>query len=173
MRLRLVVVASILTACSSGYSSGVDGSKPFSTLTDAEARTACENLNDYLASSFPAARLDQTNCYIQALGSTTSPSSCEAAHQACLGSPPGGPLTFSRTDCTGVMNDPTCTARVSEVEACLTARVEAQKDQLDVLDCSIAGDEAAIGRARATPLAPAECTRLAETCPSLAGISEG
>ncbi|MCB9593151.1 MAG: hypothetical protein H6719_10500 [Sandaracinaceae bacterium] len=174
MRLWIVLTAALLaSACSSGFSSGVDGSKPFSTLTPAEAMTACESLNDYVQSTFPPAQIDQTNCYLQALESTTSPSDCQTSYEACLSSPPSGPLSFRRSDCSGVTNDPTCTARVSEVESCLTARIGDQKDQLDAIDCSIAGDPAAIRDASATLTAPPECTALVETCPSLAGIAEG
>ncbi len=170
IRLTTVVAALALSACSSGYSSGVDGSKPFSTLTAAEAMTACENLNDYFQSTFSRDVRNRFNCYAQALSSTTSPEACQASYEACLVSPPSTPLNLDPIDCSmATMGDPTCNARVSEVEACITAQGEAQKSRIDEVDCSIAGNLSELERIQQPIPLPSECTRLRETCPSFAG----
>lgn len=170
MRLCLVLTAALLaSACSSGYSSGVDGSKPFSTITASEAMTACENLDDYLQSSFSRDRQNRFNCYAQALSSTTSPDACQAAYEACLTSPPSSPLNLEPLDCSmATMGDTSCNAHVSEVESCITASVNAQLDRIDEVDCSIAGNIPELERIQQPLPTPSECSRLRETCPSFA-----
>lgn len=171
IRLTIVVAALALSACSSGYSSGVDGSKPFSTVTAAEARTACENLNDYFQDVFSRDVRDRFNCYVAALSSTTSPEACQASYEACLASPPSEPLNLDPIDCsTATMGDPTCNARVSEVESCITAAAQTQRSRIDEVDCSIAGNIPELERLQAPLPTPTECSRLRETCPS---FSEG
>lgn len=167
MRRLFVCLAVLASACSSGYSSGVDGAKPFSTLTAAEAMTACENLDDYLQSIFSRDVRNRFNCYVQALSTTTSPAACQAAYDACLSSPPSSPLNLDPIDCsTATAGDPTCNAPVSDVESCITASAEAQRDRIDQVDCSIAGNLPELERVQQPIPTPSECTALRETCPA-------
>ncbi len=171
MRLRSIVCLCLLaSACSSGYSSGVDGAKPFSTLTTVEAMTACENLNEYLQNTFSRSVQSEFNCYVAALSEEVTPEGCQAAFEACLVSPPSTPLNLEPIDCsTATMGDPTCNAHVSEVEQCITASANAYRDRIDELDCSIAGNIPELMRVQQPLAVPAECSELGATCPSFAG----
>ena len=164
----LLALAPLDVGCNSGYSSGVDGSKPASTLTASEAAIACENLGEYVRSSFPQSEVDSVNCYIQSLTSETDPEACEAAYRACLTDPPEGPFEFGTIDCTGAEADATCNANVSDVEACVTATVNASRDRLAAVDCSIAGTITELQRLQDPLPAPTECSSLGATCPNLA-----
>ena len=168
MHIRLLVcIVALATACTSGYSSGVSGSKPVSTLSASEAAIACESMSDYLVSTFPRSQTESFNCYVVGLMELT-PEGCQAAYNACMVDPPSMPLSIEPFDCTGAMPDMDCNATVSETEACITASVESTKSRLDEVDCSIAGNLPELQRISAEVPPPSECTRLATTCPSFA-----
>lgn len=169
MRFRLFTCAPVLTtACSSGYSSGVDGSKPVSTLSASEAAIACENLSEYFIASFPPSERDRFNCFVVGLQEAT-PEACDAAFTACMVDPPTTFFNIEPADCTGATADSTCHATVSEAEACVTASVEANKARLGEVSCAVAGNVAELERLAAPVPQPSECTRLEATCPNVAG----
>lgn len=157
----------VLTACSSGYSSGVDGSKPVSTLSEEEATTACLNLSDYFLDSVTQADADRFNCYVMGLSDLmATPEQCQATYDACIVDPPEGPLDREPIDCTNAMADMDCNAQVSDVEACVTAQVEAQKSRLDEIDCSIAGNLPELQRLQEELPTPPECAAIESVCPN-------
>ncbi len=80
--------------------------------------------------------------------------------------PPAGPITIEPPNCVGATPDESCNATVSEVETCLTAMVHALEDRVASIDCSIAGNAAAIMRISQAVPSPTECTRLEATCPN-------
>ncbi|MBX3271402.1 MAG: hypothetical protein KF729_14140 [Sandaracinaceae bacterium] len=169
MRASLILSLSLLaSACAASYSAGVDGDKPISMLTVAEARLACTNLSAHLQDQFGGDRRDRFNCYVRALSTTLTPDECRVAFDACMAAPPAGPLNIEPIDCSTAGPDPSCSARVSEVEDCLNASVDAFRERIDGVDCAIAGDAAALMRVQDPIPARAECTRLREVCPSYA-----
>ena len=168
-RTALVGLAALATACSSGYSSGVEGSKPVSTLSASEAALACENLADYLVASFPQSEQDRFACTVRALLDVTlDPAGCRSAVTACLVEPPSAGFDFGSIDCTGATADPTCTATVAATEACVTAEVQAYQDRLAQVDCAIAGNVPALQALEAPVPVPTACSNLGTSCPDMA-----
>jgi len=163
---RLAALVGLLCAgCSSGYSSGVDGSKPVSALTMDEARVACESLADYFESSFTADQNVRFQCYVRALSDITSTTAqCEAAFNACLADPP--PPTDNSVECDDPMADTTCNATVSQLESCVTAAVETQRDRILEVDCSVAGNVPELMRLQGDTPTPSECTAIVDICPA-------
>ena len=168
---RLSIAAALLLSlalggCSNGgYDSGVDDSRPFDAISDAEARTACENLARYIEANIPDARQLELTCTVQALGATTTPEACRESVQTCLG---GDPDPFlGDLGCEGTMATTDCSATVREVEQCITADLSQVFDQLDRVSCDIAGDLDALQDLMTSPPTPAECTSLADECPQL------
>lgn len=156
----------LLGGCTNGYSSGVDSTKPFNTLTPAEATTACVNFADYLDGQLSAQRQWQISCTIEALGSTTNPEECNASVTACLG---GDSRTlFGSIDCSGSMVSADCGATVGQVEGCINAEFPPYLDKLDMANCSIAGNIPALQELMQRPPVPSECSSLASVCPELA-----
>ena len=170
----LLVVAGNLVACNSGFSSGVDGSKPASTLTPAEARTSCESFDAYLQDNLGGSEGVRIDCDIRALSTMTDPEGCEAADAACLAAPPAD-RTFEihRLDCTDAMADPTCNAPVSDLESCITATLDAYQQRFDRLDCAIAGNIPELQALQEPLPSPEACAALSSTCPSFAGGAFG
>lgn len=173
-RSTLLLLALPLAACSAGFSSGVDGSKPASTLTPAEAATSCEAFDAYLQDNLGGSEGLRIDCYIRALSTTTDPAGCEAAYAACIASPPADRnFEIDRLDCADAMADPTCNAPVSDVESCITATLEAYQQRFDMLDCAIAGNLPELQRLQDPLAAPSQCTALSSTCPNFAGGAFG
>jgi hypothetical protein len=166
-RTLLVITCATLIACNSGYSSGVDGSKPVSTLDADEVRTACLNLSDYFHNVLPQSRVDSVNCYLEALGDVTrTPEQCQAVYDACVADPPSGPIEFGGFDCTDTSTDTTCNATVSQYEQCITALVETNSSRLDEVSCEVAGNIPELMRLQQEVPTPSECTSIADICPT-------
>ena len=159
----------LLTACSSGYSSGVDGSKPFSTITEDEARTACNNLEDYLTSTFPEQQRIELRCYLGALSDVTAgPPECEAAFNACVAETTDAePLDI---DCNTPMIDDTCNATVAQVEDCITALFDAQLERQSMISCEVAGNLPELERLAEEIPPPPECSSIESICPNIPGV---
>lgn len=158
----------VLAACNSGYSSGVEGSKPFSTITESEARTACDNLRDYFESQFPDEQRIETACYVSALSDVTAgPEECEAAYNACRAeTTTAEPIDI---DCSMPMIDETCNATVSQVETCLNAIIDAQLERQAMIDCSVAGNIPELERLAEQLPTPSECSSIESICPNIPG----
>lgn len=171
---RLAVRASILAVlalggCSNGgaYDSGVDDSRPFDMLTDAEARTACENLLAYLRRNIPESRDLELGCTVDALQATATPEDCRASVSACLAGTPEPFLGFE-LDCASAAAASSCSSTVGEVEQCIGADLEQLFGRLDQVRCDIAGDIDALTALQTEPPTPMECSALGTECPDLA-----
>lgn len=143
----------LLGGCSKGIDSGVEGSKPVSTLTEAEARDLCLAAADYLSSILDEGYDADRICTIQALGSSTTPEDCEAMRRACFEEPP----QRDDVDCSRAGPFPDCDATVDSVEACYTAEIDAYASKLDEADCSLAGNLPALMALMTPPPVPSEC----------------
>jgi len=157
-----------LAGCSNGgaYDSGVDDSRPFDMLTDAEARTACENLAAHIERNISDARQLELTCTVQALGATATPADCRASVTTCLA---GAPEPFlGDLGCADAMAATDCSSPVGEVEQCINADLNAVFDRLDRISCDIAGDLEALQELQMSPPPSTECTSLAAECPQLA-----
>lgn len=156
--------ALVLGACGGGgYDSGVDSSKPLDTLTDAEARTACESLNDYLNRQLSVTEQYEVNCTIDALGTTTNPDACRAAVSTCLAGMPE--RLFTEADCSTATTTTDCSAPVGQVERCVTADLDVNLDRIDRIRCDIAGNLPELMALQTPPPVPSACTSL-EGCPA-------
>lgn len=162
VRQSILLLAILTTACGAGgFDSGVQGDKPVSTVTDAEARQFCEALESWYFALAPVAYQQRERCELTALGTTANPAACEASVNACLQNPPA----ISDFDCTTSTALPGCNATVDEVEACAAADANALKARADEASCAAAGNLPELQRlAMAVPV-PAECSRLASYCP--------
>lgn len=156
----------LLGGCTSGYSSGVDGNKPFNTLTPAEATSACVSFADYLDGQLSVSRQREITCTVGALGATTNPEDCRANVTACLAGDPD-PI-FGSIDCSSSMTSTSCAATVGQVEGCINAEIPVYVDRLDMIRCEIAGNIPELQRLMETPPVPVECSSLGSVCPELA-----
>ncbi len=165
----LLLAALLASACTNGYSSGVDGSKPVSSLTVAEATTACLNLGLYYQEQLTEDDFVRFRCYGLALSDVTAtPTQCQAQYDACQADPPA--VDPPTVDCTNAMSDSSCNARVSQLESCITARVQQQRDFIAGLDCSVAGNVPELMRLREPLPLPPECTAIQDICPGAGNI---
>ena len=154
-----------VTACESGYSSGVDRNKPANSLTADEARRACESLNDYIDAQLPQSERDRFNCTAQALAMVTvGPDGCRSMVEACLAAPPAGPLTIPTLVCSAAVVDPTCSATVGETETCITADLDAYIGRVNEVNCSIAGNIPALTELMRPVPIPRACSDLGASC---------
>jgi hypothetical protein len=156
IRLEWMAAVALLAGCSSGIDSGVEGSKPVSTLSTAESMDLCLAVADYLTATFPQDYAEDRNCTIRALGSTTTPEDCEAMRSACLADAPPSDF-FGDIDCSVTGPIEGCDASVDSVEACYTADVEIYRSRLDELDCSLAGNLPVLMELQEPPPVPSEC----------------
>ncbi|HJL14675.1 MAG TPA: hypothetical protein RMH99_03405 [Sandaracinaceae bacterium LLY-WYZ-13_1] len=151
-----LAILTILAGCSSGLDSGVQGDKPVSALDTAEATDLCEATVEYLENTVPASYVQERQCTIRALSTTTTPTECEADLSACLEDPPSDDFFGDLTcDMAGPVDD--CNATVDAVEACWTADTEIYKTWLDEFTCDDAGNLPVLMELRDPPPVPQEC----------------
>lgn len=162
------VTAAILAGCSSGLDSGVQGDKPVSAITTAEATQFCEATRDYLQGRLSRDQQDDIYCTGQALGMTSNPDDCAAMRSACLAGPIDITYIDESFDCSGAGPVDGCDATVDSVESCYTADIELYIDRLAMIDCSIAGNIPALEELQEPLPVPSECTSAgAMACPFL------
>ncbi|MGE3632113.1 MAG: hypothetical protein AB7P00_19560 [Sandaracinaceae bacterium] len=162
-RVAGVAVAVGLAACTQshdmGFESGEDPEALFSELEDEQPQTFCSDAADYALARVDSMTSDQVNCLIYALFETSEARECESLRQDCLNAaehlrylPWENYFFFCLSGA--------CSARVGDLEACVSDDVDAALAQWEQTSCA---DAAVIDSFHLPPRSvPASCTALAE-----------
>ena len=176
----VIVVAAVaiagLTGCSTDDESRGDGgggggtinsSVPADTvaedMTQEQLNESCQAFQDYVDSRISPAEFLEFECTIEGIfAAQLGQSDCETARDACIAEGPdeeddecnpAEPITAP------------CTATVSEIEACIVARMALTEDLVDNLSCAAADDPSVMDSFEQEN--PAACEAIAETCPAI------
>lgn len=162
--LLLTLACSLAAACGGdepgAVDSGLPAEKKVSELTPSEQETLCRAAAENLASQVSASDAKRAGCIAASalLGGADPVASCETFVPMCLDAPDEGDTGGTDT-CMLSFDAATCTAPVSEVEACITERNEAAGAALRELSCDDLVKEPV------DPVTGPACTKIKTTCP--------
>lgn len=162
--LLLALACSLAAACGGDEAgpvdSGLPAEKKVSELTPSEQETLCRAAAENLASQVSASDAKRAACIAigASLGGDDPVASCEGFVPMCLDAPDDGDNGGTDT-CMLSFDATTCTAPVSEVEACLSERNEATGAALRELSCDDLVKEPV------DPVTGPACTKIKTTCP--------
>ncbi len=162
----LAAFAAASFACGGGtsFSSGVDETKQVKDLTDADAKTLCDNAEE-TAKDFYENNKDgfcKLGGVLVAAFSGGDPATCEATVETCKGQEPE-----TSGKCEPI--DTACEATIAEIEACYNDSIEAAEEVFDEIS-SKSCEELLMDTSSAPGgdvQTPASCTALMEKCPTL------
>ncbi len=143
MKIQLRVIgsllaASVLVGCGGGVSSGVDGSKPANTVTDAEAQDVCEAVISYQQDSYSTDSIcNYAGLVAYATGGGVT--ACEDTVSQCKSAAANSESADPANSCSAVNASlvAECEVTVGDIETCLTEVIDAVADGLNSLpSCS-------------------------------------
>jgi hypothetical protein len=143
--------------------SGVEGSKLASEVTDAEGKQICRWVQDLSGSAAPSAK---QGCTVLALAFSSTQAECNELVDQCLKEPDVGEVeegdACAQADASIV--DHCDTLSVAEYESCARSYIAALKRQLSSASCADAGkDDEGFDDLDL----PAECKKVEQECPEL------
>ena len=163
----------------SNVSTGLPETKSLGDLTAEEAVQGCETLFSQAAEVFNQETVLNFYCTTLSLQFAQDAAGCNSSVEECLMQPDTADsaaalgLDFSNSDCETSAEDlADCTATVGELEQCFNDMLAPLADAIAVFSCDLAGDMEALQAASAGLEgggAPASCTALETTCPSVIG----
>lgn len=162
--LLLSLACSLAAACGGdepgAVDSGLPAEKKVSELTPSEQETLCRASAENFASQVSESDAKRAGCIAaSAFGGGADPVAfCESFVPMCLDAPDESDTGGTDT-CMLSFDATTCTAPISEVEACLTERNEAAAAALRELSCDDLAKEPT------EPVTGPACTKIKTSCP--------
>ncbi len=164
MKFRLCLMIAVLAMGACGDSGRIDlglpRGKALNEITDAEARTICENVDP---ADIEITFSREQECTIGAVFASSTQAQCEMLRDACLARPPEPRPTPEQQDCSMAETSDfaDCRATVGEAEDCLNDYLDASESYLKGLTCADAAT------ATDEPPLPPSCVSIQDRCPSL------
>lgn len=167
----------LVTSCGGGsddggnFSTGLDGSKQVSDLSDSDFKKVCDAEEKWASSVLSEQEAKEFGCQLTAFATAAFAGAggdaaqlkmaCKAAYDACLKQPPPSSMMPSTMK---MCNKPAnCTATVAEIEACYTDSAASLEMLKQALTCD------ALANTSMPPAIqePASCKTLDMKCPGL------